>query len=267
MGNASSSKNVDLDQKMSTPGLSEALLSAGNSSNVSKKLSFSDVATDLNGDGECLVSKERNISKISAASLVDYLIVPPSNSAALTTFLLLNTMIGSGILNQPYVFMESGIVGGLLGFIVASLMTWAGLIILNESGVKMNVLDYSGVADAIFGKKGQLAIDYSIIINGFGSQLGYVIVVGETISGLIVSWGCNSFMCTETSVIIISVILFVAPVCLLRHFGHFAWLSVFSITAIILVMFLVIIGGPLKQHHGEIKTFDALGICINFSSS
>lgn len=39
--------------------------------------------------------------------------VNPNNSAALSTFLLLNTMIGSGILNQPYVFEESGILGGV----------------------------------------------------------------------------------------------------------------------------------------------------------
>ena len=41
--------------------------------------------------------------------------VNPSNSANLTTFLLLNTMIGSGILNQPYVFRTSGIWGGIAG--------------------------------------------------------------------------------------------------------------------------------------------------------
>ena len=39
--------------------------------------------------------------------------VNPSNSAKLTTFLLLNSMIGSGILNQPFVFRESGILGGV----------------------------------------------------------------------------------------------------------------------------------------------------------
>lgn len=39
--------------------------------------------------------------------------VNPNNSAALSTFLLLNSMIGSGILNQPYVFAESGILGGV----------------------------------------------------------------------------------------------------------------------------------------------------------
>lgn len=40
--------------------------------------------------------------------------VNPNNSAALSTFLLLNSMIGSGILNQPYVFASSGILGGVM---------------------------------------------------------------------------------------------------------------------------------------------------------
>lgn len=43
--------------------------------------------------------------------------VNPNNSANLTTFLLLNTMIGSGILNQPYVFKMSGIWGGIAGYV------------------------------------------------------------------------------------------------------------------------------------------------------
>ena len=208
----------------------------------------------------------RNISKISIASVVDYLEKKPTNSASLTIFLLLNVMIGSGILNQPFVFMESGIAGGIVGFLVASSMTWAGLIILNETGVKMGVYDYSGVAYAVFGKPGEMAIDYSIVINAFGSQLGYVLVVGETLSSLLESWGCESFMCSETSVILFSVILLVSPICLLRHFGHFAWLSVFSIAAILAVMFLVIIAGPIKQHSGEIKTFDAIGTIKSLGS-
>lgn len=60
---------------------------------------------------------EERKSRISFSS-----IGPPlhlSNSAHLTTFLLINTMIGSGILNQPYVFMKSGLIGGLIGFIIA----------------------------------------------------------------------------------------------------------------------------------------------------
>ena len=41
------------------------------------------------------------------------------NPVPLTIFLLINTMIGSGILNQPHVFEASGLLGGLIGFIIA----------------------------------------------------------------------------------------------------------------------------------------------------
>ena len=73
-----------------------------------------------------------------------------SNSAALTTFLLLNTMIGSGILNQPFVFLTSGIFGGLVAFLFAAVATWHGLILLTEAGVYANVLEYSGLAKFAF---------------------------------------------------------------------------------------------------------------------
>lgn len=41
------------------------------------------------------------------------------NPVPLTIFLLINTMIGSGILNQPHVFAASGLLGGLIGFVIA----------------------------------------------------------------------------------------------------------------------------------------------------
>ena len=190
----------------------------------------------------------------------------PINPAWLTTFLLVNTMIGSGILNQPYVFMESGLLGGILGFILASVMTWLGLIILCEAGVKANIFDYAELAKHAFGKKGETIVDYSIIIMAFGSMLGYMLVIGETVSSLIVSWGCKSVMCTPTSLMILTVGVFVTPVCMFRHFGHFAWLSLFSISAILAVLFLVIIGGPLRKESGPLTVIDISGTARSLGS-
>ena len=174
----------------------------------------------------------------------------PTNSAILTTFLLLNTMIGSGILNQPYVFMQSGILGGLLGFALASIATWTGLLCLTAAGIHENVLEYSGLANKAFDKKGDKLVDISIIIMTFGSQLGYILIVGTILSDLLYSWGCDSVACDNYFTTIISVCVFVAPVCLFRHFGHLAYLSLFSIATIVSVLLLVIIGGPIK-HQAE----------------
>lgn len=171
----------------------------------------------------------------------------PVNSPALTTFLLLNAMIGSGILNQPYVFYQSGILGGFIGFAAASLATWTGLLLMTEAGIKAGVLEYSGLARYAYQEHGERTIDVAIIVFTFGSQLGYILVVGLTVSSLLNSWGCDSVVCGNYFTTVICVALFVTPICLFRHFGHLAWLSIFSISAILIVLFLVIIAGPIKH--------------------
>jgi len=125
------------------------------------------------------------------------------------------------------------------------------------------VLEYSGLAKEAFGIKGERVVDVAIIVVTFGSQLGYILVVGATLSDMLQSWGCEHDICGEYAVTILSITLFVTPVCMYRHFGHLAYLSVFSIAAILAVMFLVIIGGPIKRSldhtNDNIKLFDLTG--------
>ena len=78
--------------------------------------------------------------------------------------------------------MESGILGGTLAFVLAAVMTWLGAFMLHETGVAVNIYDYSELSKHVFGNYGIAAFDWSIIIGGFGSQLAYVIVVGQTLS-------------------------------------------------------------------------------------
>jgi amino acid permease len=189
-------------------------------------------------------------SRLSFSSSFSATNVHPTNSGYLTCFLLINTMIGSGILNQPFVFKESGFIGGCLGFIIASIATWTALLCLTEAGIKEGILEYSGLAKRAFKKNGERVVDISIIILTFGAQLGYILIVGTTLSGLLDSWGCNFVMCNNIFTTIIAVGAFVLPVCLFRHFGHLAWLSLFSVAAILAVLVLVVIGGPIK-HNAE----------------
>ncbi len=200
-------------------------------------------------------------SRLSYAS--SFSALHPANSAYLTTFLLINTMIGSGILNQPFVFMESGLLGGLLGYILAATATWTALLCMTETGLAYNILEYSSLAHRAFDKTGEKLVDLSIIILTFGAQLGYILVVGSTLSSLLDSWGCGFIMCNDIFTTLISVGAFMLPVCLFRHFGHLAWISLFSVAAILAVLILVVIGGPMKhniEHYSSHYTlFDITG--------
>jgi len=211
-------------------------------------------------------TKNDRMSRLSNSS--SFSAVNVRNNAKLTTFLLLNTMIGSGILNQPYVFRTSGIVGGLVGFSIASIATWVGLLCLTAAGIKEDVLEYSGLARRAFKAHGERLVDVAIIVLTFGSQLGYILVVGTTLSDLLSSWGCDSIVCDDYVTTIISVAAFVTPVCLFRHFGHLAYLSLFSIAAIVAVLMLVLIAGPIKhQQDGVDSSYRIISVPGTISST
>ncbi len=199
------------------------------------------------------------------------LFVNPSNTANLTTFLLLNTMIGSGILNQPFVFKTSGIWGGIAGMIVSGILIWTGLLCLTAAGIETNILEYSGLAKKAFGINGERVVDVAIIIVTFGSQLGYILIVGTSLADLLRQWGCRSEVCNDYWMTILSISIFTGPVCMLRHFGHLAYISLFSIAAIVAVLLLVIIGGPIKHETNGVGSkdyqyFNTLGLLQSIGS-
>lgn len=214
-------------------------------------------------------NREDRLSRLSNTSAFSsYTDLNISNSARLTTFLLLNTMIGSGILNQPHVFKASGILGGLIGFAIASVATWVGLLCLTSAGVHEHILEYSSLARHAFKHHGERLVDISIIVLTFGSQLGYILVVGTTLSDLLDSWGCNNYICGEYLTTIIAVGIFITPVCMFRHFGHLAYLSLFSIGAIVAVLLLVLIAGPIKHTLGHKSNhYDVFSITGTLSST
>ena len=192
-------------------------------------------------DGERKIRLERMSRNSTFVAIV------PKNNKYMTTFMLLNYMIGAGILNQPYVVKKAGIGGALCGFAVATYMTFRAVNYLTECAMEHQIFDYSALAKHAFGAAGEKVIDISISLGGFGGVVSYVVVVGGVMSDLLQGWGCGNEICEPIPVILISVGLFVAPICLYRHFGHLTVLAIFSIVAIWTVLFLVIIGGSFYQ--------------------
>jgi amino acid permease len=152
--------------------------------------------------------------------------------------------------------------------IINRLSSWYGLLLLTEAGVECNVLEYGGLAFSAFGRNGERICDIAIIILSFGAQLSYILIVGQTISNLLNSWGCHDWLCLESTDAIIAVTCFVTPICMFRHFGHLAWLSIFSIFTIVTIIFLTLIGGPLEYqpNKGNIKYFNINGFLSSFGS-
>jgi amino acid permease len=192
---------------------------------------------------------------------------PNQNSKGFIVFLLLNTMIGSGILNQPEVFFMSGLCGALMSFAVCTAFIWLGLVCLIECGNFVQRLDYSELASFAFGRTGELIVDILIVLNNFGALLSYLTIVGGTTSELLVSWQCHSDGCNVYTTTSLSVILLVFPVCTLRYYGHLTYISIFSIASIASVLLLVLIGGPIVGEGGAAVAFKASGTKLIMSQN
>jgi hypothetical protein len=93
-------------------------------------------------------------------------------------------------------------------------------------------------------------------------------VIGGVMSDLLQGWGCSNEMCESIPVILLSVGLFVAPLCLYRHFGHLTVLAIFSIAAIWTVLFLVLIAGSFYQVPTEnhLTVFNPKGMLSSLGS-
>lgn len=100
------------------------------------------------------------------------------NSELMTSFLMLNAMIGSGILNQPQVFQASGIGAALILFTVAAGFIWLSLVVLIECGIARGKFDYSELSKAIFGDMGETLVDVAIVLGNFGALISYLDVIG-----------------------------------------------------------------------------------------
>lgn len=192
---------------------------------------------------------------------------PTDNSFLVTVFLILNTMIGSGILNQPQVFMASGIFGALIIFALGSFFTWLGLVVLVDAGTSVKICHYSELAKFAMGRRGEWWADFFIVLYSFGGLMSYIDIVGGTSSDLFQGWGCTANFCQVLSTTSFFIFIFDLPLCLVRFYGHYGLISVISMASIFSVLCLVIIGGPVvSQYKGPITLANPLGTMAKMGS-
>jgi amino acid permease len=169
------------------------------------------------------------------------------NSRVATIFLLLNTMIGSGILVQPYVFRESGLILAFFEYIAIGYLMYIGAEFLIKLGVSCNIYDYSHLAHSILGHYGSVAVNLSIVVTNAGGLLSYIIIIGSLFSDVVDTFSdCDDWYCNKGFLTVLPVLCFTVPLTLIRRFGHLAFISFISIFVIVLVMGLVFIGGPIR---------------------
>ncbi|POS86750.1 hypothetical protein EPUL_001713 [Erysiphe pulchra] len=98
-----------------------------------------------------------------------------------------NSILGAGIIGQPYAFRQAGLLSGVILLVLLTVMVdWTiGLIVINSKLSGTN--SYQGTMKHCFGRIGFVVISLGQWAFGFGGMVAFGIIVGDTIPHVVIA--------------------------------------------------------------------------------
>lgn len=166
-----------------------------------------------------------------------------------------NSIIGAGIIGQPYAFRQAGLVMGVLLLISLTLMVdWTiGLIVIN---CKLSGTDsYQATMQHCFGKSGLIAISVAQWAFAFGGMLAFCIIIGDTIPHVIEALFPNLhsvpflWLLTDRRAVIVLFVLGISwPLSLYRDIAKLAKASTAALISMLVIIFTVVTNAPIVDN-------------------
>lgn len=174
-----------------------------------------------------------------------------------------NSIIGAGIIGQPYAFKNAGLLAGI--FLLISLtviVDWTiCLIVINSKLSGAN--SFQGTVERCFGKPGLIAVSVAQWAFAFGGMVAFGVIVGDSIPHVFLAIWPNLrtmpvlwLLGDRRAVIIIFTLGISYPLTLYRDISKLAKASTFALVSMMVIVFTVVIQGILtpKELRGSFST-------------
>lgn len=163
-----------------------------------------------------------------------------------------NSIIGAGIIGQPYALRQAGLLAGvvLLVALTATVDWTIRLIVINSklSGTS----SFQGTVQHCFGRAGLIAISLAQWVFAFGGMVAFGVIVGDTIPHVLVAiWpGLGDVpvlgLLTDRRVAIAVFVLGISfPLTLYRDIAKLAKASTFALIGMVVIVVTVVVQGLL----------------------
>ncbi|KAK4549683.1 hypothetical protein LTR36_004984 [Oleoguttula mirabilis] len=192
-----------------------------------------------------------------------------------------NSIIGAGIIGQPYAFRQAGLLTGIILLIALTItVDWTIRLIVTNS--KLSGRDsFQSTMEYCFGKSGLIAISVAQWAFAFGGMVAFCIIIGDTIPHVLaavfpalerlpVLW----LLTDRRAIIVLFVLGLSYPLSLYRDIAMLSKASTFALISMIVIIITVVTQGPLQpaDQRGQLKgsliindgVFQAIGV-ISFA--
>ncbi|TDZ32782.1 Vacuolar amino acid transporter 2 [Colletotrichum spinosum] len=184
----------------------------------------------------------------------------PKSNLRMAFMNMANSIIGAGIIGQPYAFRQAGLLGGLVLLIGLTIVVdWTiCLIVINTKLSGSN--SFQGTVEHCFGRTGLIAISIAQWAFAFGGMVAFGIIVGDSIPHVFTAiWPdirqvpVLGLLANRQVVIVIFILGVSYPLSLYRDIAKLAKASTLALISMGVIVFTVVFQGALtpKSERGS----------------
>ncbi|KAF2150546.1 amino acid transporter [Myriangium duriaei CBS 260.36] len=192
-----------------------------------------------------------------------------------------NSIIGAGIIGQPYAFKQAGLLTGIVLLIALTIVVdWTIRLLVTNSKLS-GANSFQATVEHCFGKSGLIAISVAQWAFAFGGMIAFCIIIGDTIPHVLAALFPSLpkmpflWLLTDRRAIIVLFTLGISyPLSLYRDIAKLAKASTLALLSMAVIIATVITQGPRVPdvYKGQIKgsliindgVFQAIGV-ISFA--
>ncbi|KAH6688569.1 transmembrane amino acid transporter protein-domain-containing protein, partial [Plectosphaerella plurivora] len=206
----------------------------------------------------------------------------PKSGLRMAFMNMANSIIGAGIIGQPYAFKQAGLLAGIILLVgLTFVVDWTiCLIVVNSKLSGSN--SFQGTVEHCFGKPGLIAISVAQWAFAFGGMVAFGVIVGDTMPHVFMAiWPgladvpVLGLLANRQFCIVIFILGISFPLTLYRDIAKLAKASTLALISMGVIVFTVVVQGLLtpRSERGSFSTplltinggiFEAIGV-ISFA--
>ncbi|KAF2864115.1 hypothetical protein K470DRAFT_209307 [Piedraia hortae CBS 480.64] len=164
-----------------------------------------------------------------------------------------NSIIGAGIIGQPYAFKQAGLLSGVVLLILLTItVDWTIRLIVTNSKLS-GANSFQATMEHCFGKSGLITISIAQWAFAFGGMVAFCIVIGDTIPHVLAAMFpmledmSVLWLLTDRRAIIVLFVLGISyPLSLYRDIAMLAKASTLALVSMLIILMTVVVEGPMQ---------------------
>ena len=207
-----------------------------------------------NSNGIASLETETNSPRRAApTSKLSELSLPKKKSSILgTSFLLVNSIVGAGIIGIPYALKMSGLWAGVALLILVAILTDKSLRLLIEQAsfhpklAHLPIHTFEDLASYPFGRIGSAFVLFNMFIMAYGAMVAYLLIVKDTLP-TVLGYQHDQNLLERNLILVGTSLVIMVPLSLQRDMASLSFTSAISVTADVILVVFIAIFSPIAE--------------------